>query len=240
MMGLNRIDKQDENVENQAMHSPLIRGNSKFKWTTKTITIAHLMADGKTNQQICDEVKVSQSSIIKYKKHPEFQKAVRAIVAETEKRILNSGIATRANRVRLLSDLVDGMLSIRDQRASEFKNVPGGNTGLLTVTRRKIGEQIVDETGVFDSRFVQELRNTVAAIQDEVGDNIDRHEVSGPDGKPINLSVNLLDDITYRALQYSNKAGRIEDDDVIDVDAILNSGPQFTAPNLIQDTADDD
>jgi putative insertion element HTH domain-containing protein len=98
---------------------------------------AELVAAGKlTLDQIATETGVSRRTIAGWKNDKEFQAAVKQIKNAWRVKARGDGIADLDLRLRSRNDLHKRLLAVIAQRAKDpqFKDVPGGDTGLLTVT----------------------------------------------------------------------------------------------------------
>ena len=109
---------------------------SKFIWTKQRIEAARLLADDSlTDEQVADTLGLHRRTITSWKAVPEFAEKIAAIVAATEARILQTGIARKVNRVKALDRRWEGMKQVVAERAAapEMQSIPGGKTGLLVI-----------------------------------------------------------------------------------------------------------
>lgn len=77
---------------------------SEFRWTDKSSAAAVGLAAGKSHREVSEEVDISERQITRWKQHPEF-------VAEVDRLTLMVGIATRAERLRIVQRIVRQRIS---------------------------------------------------------------------------------------------------------------------------------
>jgi len=105
---------------------------TEFQWNGRREEAASLLAqDVLTDEQIAEKVGISRRQLANWKLVPEFAAKVASIVEETRQALQRRGIAERQNRVNALNDRWDRMQRIIAARAEEYRNVPGGETGLF-------------------------------------------------------------------------------------------------------------
>lgn len=165
---------------------------------------AQLIADDRlTDQEIADQLGVGRATLARWKLEPLFQRRVQEFTEAYATRILNHGIARKERRIEVLNVLHEKMLQVIDERATdkEVAHVAGGTTGLIVKNIKGIGKgedfQVVEVFEV-DTGVLRELRAVQDQVADEVGNRIKKHEVAGPGGGPI--PVSLLSDTELEAL----------------------------------------
>lgn len=109
-----------------------MQANASVKWSRKTERAALLVAqDDLPDKAIAAEIGVNESTLERWKAHPEFAARVREHRDIWRDEIKAKGIAERQNRVDSLNDLHERMVRVIEARAAEYADVPGGDTGLL-------------------------------------------------------------------------------------------------------------
>lgn len=171
-------------------------------WNRAKIEAARMLAeDEATDKEISAKVGVSRTALADWKNIPEFAERMRVLRHTFEMRVMATGIANKANRVAFLDDLNKRQRKIIDARAESFKSAVGGESGLITINDKIVGwgedQQTIQEQE-FDTGFHREIRATLAQAADETGQSVSRSEISGPDGGPIQLRINVFDDIVGR------------------------------------------
>jgi len=136
---------------------------------------AALIAEGELSiDAIAKQLGISENTIDKWKKKPWFQAKVNSILAETERRILQRGVASRLRRVEAMNDRWRRMGQLIIERAQDPKmaEVPGGKTGTLVREIKSVGvgdnNVLVDEY-VFDAALMRELRELERHAAQELG-----------------------------------------------------------------------
>jgi hypothetical protein len=109
--------------------------------------------------------------------------------AEAEAEAISQGLARKADRIRQLEKLFDGMVQVIAERgqSESMIGVAGGRTGLL-VRDFKQHEEVFK----FDAALVREMRSILDDIAKEMGQRQNRHEISGPDGGAIPVTISDL------------------------------------------------
>ena len=109
---------------------------------------AYLVADNKlTALEIAKEVGVSVRTVFNWKGNEDFDTEVRKIANEWRIRARGKGVADQDYRLRDLNDRHKRLRAVIQARAKDpaMKDVPGGRTGLLTVTYRMLSR--IDTVG---------------------------------------------------------------------------------------------
>ena len=147
----------------------------RFRWTEAAKAAAELVAAGElTTQEIADRVGVVRSTLWVWRNHPDFADRVEVHRAAIRAEIFERGIARRELRVKALNDRWNRMRRVIEARADHesFANAPGGSTGLLVRTLKKIGSgedaELVEEFAV-DTGLLRELREHEKQAAQELG-----------------------------------------------------------------------
>ena len=135
---------------------------------------AELLADDDLSDiQIAAEVGVSDRTIDRWKKLPEFQARVAVHRERLAQRIMAYGIARREMRIRDLDDRHRRLKQVIAARAvSLAQEIPGGESGMLVKTVKVIGagsaQQVIEEYPV-DTGLLRELRAHEEQAAKEMG-----------------------------------------------------------------------
>lgn len=146
------------------------RLDTKLKWR-----VAAMLADGRYSApEIAAECQISEKTVDRIKKQPQFQRFIDKTLAETERRILQRGIASRLRRVEAMNDRWNRLRQLIDERAADpaVTQVPGGRTGLLVREVKSVGagenNTLVEEFAV-DTGLLRELRELERQAAQELG-----------------------------------------------------------------------
>jgi hypothetical protein len=185
--------------------------NREWKWTRKRIEAAGLLAEDElSDEKVAATIGVSRSTIALWKLNPFFTKRVQGLVVAWERKVMSSGIANKARRVNVLNHLHGLQMEIVEKRslaatlaaAAGLPTAPGETTGLVVRQRRLLRganrEALVAEKAEFDHAISREIRATLDHAAKETGQLVERHDVSGGQGRSITTSIELLDDIAAR------------------------------------------
>ena len=140
--------------------------------------------DELTDDQIAAEAGVANRTLYYWKELPTFQAEVAEHRARIAASISRFWIAKRRKRVAAVQNLLDGALSVIEQRATDpsMADVPGGTTGLIVRDVKVVGTgneaERVDVYRV-DTALMAEIRNGLKQAAQEVGDWTEKREVSG-------------------------------------------------------------
>lgn len=118
---------------------------------------AALVAAGKmTAVEIAKQVGVSPRTIFNWKGEEEFDGEVRRVLDDWRAKARGKGVADQDERLRDLNDRHKRLRAVIQQRAKDpqFQDVPGGKTGLLTVTYKMLAR--VQTIG--DGKKAKEIR----------------------------------------------------------------------------------
>lgn len=170
-------------------------------WTEKKEAAALEYArDYLSDVEIAKIADVGVRTFARWKLHPEFAKRAEEYRAKFREEIFRTGIAVQANRIKAQDERWRKMKQVVAERAvdPELANVAGGTTGLLTKTLKCIGggenAQIIEEY-VVDTGLLKAISDVEKQAAQEVGQLVQKSEVSGPDGGSIPLTLAILDAI---------------------------------------------
>lgn len=162
-----------------------------FDWTQQRITAAALIAESQlTLKEIAEQIGVTHKAVWTWRKHPEFDRRVKAMQAEMIDEIRRTGIACKAVRVEGLKKRHAKLLSIIEARAQEMLDrhvrPPGGETGMITESIKIVGvgptQEAIPEPAV-DVALLREIREIEKQLAQELGE--------WNDNKPREVNVNI-------------------------------------------------
>jgi hypothetical protein len=164
-----------------------------FHWTGKRERAALLAAeDEQSDSKIAASIGLTEITITRWKRDPEFQARVAENVERIRAAVLAEGIANKQNRVDALNDRWRRMQKVIAERAddSAMADVSGGSTGLLTHIIKMIGQgeraQRIDEYAV-DTGLLKEMREHEKQAAIELSQWSERQEITGADGGPVQV-----------------------------------------------------
>lgn len=150
---------------------------------------ARLLADpNNTVKGVAAQLKLSEMTIQRWKREPDFQSAVMAHIAEWRERVQREGIADRLRRVEAQAKRHSKLQRIEQARAEAAAKdpnaAPGADTGLLAKRIKSIGsgeqQQIIEEW-TLDEALLKEARALEEAVAIELGQRVQQIEVSRRD-----------------------------------------------------------
>jgi hypothetical protein len=163
-----------------------------FRWHARATKAAELVAEGSlTYPAIAAEVGVARQTVWEWRQHPEFRARVAEHQAEIREEVRRLGVASRENRVRAYNARWERMRRIIEERAADpaMQGVPGGTTGLLVRTVKRIGtgDQARDvEEFTVDTGLLRELRDLEKQAAQDLGQWAEKSEVAASvDPSPI-------------------------------------------------------
>lgn len=149
---------------------------------------AQLLAEAEYDYvQISEMIGVDVATLRRWRQKPKFSERVAEIVKERASEAMQFAIANKAFRVRALQKRHRKLLSIAEERAADpsMAAIPGGKTGYVA---RKIvassGELMGYEYAV-DIALSKELRDIEQQVAKELGQIVDKRELTGKDGGPL-------------------------------------------------------
>ena len=174
-----------------------------WTWTVPRERAAALVADDHlTDAQIAGQAEITERQLARWKLVPAFRVRVQEHVAAMRAAIAAEGIANKQNRVDRLNcraGLIDKVIEARAADPSTL-GAPGGDTGLLVrqvklvkVYEAKEGSDtlfsakrdVEVEEFALDTGLLAELRAIEKQAAQELGEWVEKGEVSGPHGGPI-------------------------------------------------------
>jgi transposase-like protein len=161
-----------------------------FHWTKPKERAAVLLAeDDITDAEIAAQVGVNPATLWRWKQHPEFAARVGDHTGQLQAAMLRYRVAKKRERMRVLDDLHTKLLTVIEDRGVEYEDdAPGTRTGLVTKTFKMVGAgrdaTLVTEWGV-DTPTVREIRAIQEQAAKELGQWVEKGEISGPGGSPL-------------------------------------------------------
>jgi AcrR family transcriptional regulator len=176
-----------------------------FPWTEQTEKAAELLAVGElTVGEIAEAAGVSRQTIYNWRDHPEFKARVDDRLEEIRREIRRVGIADQLRRVHALNDRWNKMKRVIEARGADptMAECPGGDTGLMVRTIKKVvleddttpadeenrprGPRAVEVAEyAVDTGLLKELRDHEKQAAQELGQWLEKQQVSGADGGPL-------------------------------------------------------
>jgi hypothetical protein len=146
---------------------------------------ALVAADELSDEQIADEVKISRSTLKRWKVDERFDVAVQRAIERMDRDALRFAVARRDKRLQTINDLFNKGLAIIDARSQEYAEddkAIGGETGLIVKDRKGVGAgpaaEVIDVYGV-DTSLISELRGLLDDAAREVGGRSQSVTLSG-------------------------------------------------------------
>lgn len=158
------------------------------------------------DKQIAEAVGISERTLERWKRRPEFMARVQEHVAAWREAVRNEGIAVKEARIKAKVERHQALLKLIQERAADpaLAGVPGGDTGLVLrtpllvrvyeasahrgrLTPRKEMEYL--HVYQVDAATLRELRELEREIAIELGQWTERRELTGKDGGPIQLAT---------------------------------------------------
>lgn len=168
-----------------------------FTWSKRRERAALLVAkDEETDEQIAAALKITRRTLAYWKRNPAFAARVQEHRDRWRRELAAKGLVEKRNRVDALNERWEKMRQIIAERAEDedVANVAGGKTGLIIHRMRVIGTgknaQLVDEYEV-DTGLLKELRAHEEQAAKELGQWVEKGELTGKDGGPIQLAARV-------------------------------------------------
>lgn len=161
-----------------------------FRWSRITEKAALLAAEDRlTDEEIAERVGVTRRTIIRWKGKEAFQARVAEHVTAFRLAVRSKGIAGLENRLGALQDRWERMKQLIEARAAEHADIPGGQTGLLVRTIKRIGsgdnwERV--ELFALDTGLLKELREHEKQAAQELGQWLERKDLTSG-GEPFKV-----------------------------------------------------
>ena len=157
--------------------------SAEWVWTRARERAALLTAeDALTDVEIAAEVGISERTLNRWRKRPEFVARVEEHIEAFRAVIARKAIAQRGRRVAALQDRWRRMQRVIEERAADpgMADVPGGRTGLIVRRVKGIGRgedfERVEEYAV-DDGLLREMREHERQAAQELGQWLERSEV---------------------------------------------------------------
>ena len=181
-----------------------MQSESPFRWTRQREEAAALVADdGQTDREIAAHLGINIVTLERWKLHPDFRARVAGIVEAVRAALEAEGIANKKVRVERLNARATKLDYIVSERAKHIAKLreeagagepadglarePGADTGYLLRQYKVAGGRapIVLEEYVVDHGTLTELRAIEKQAAQELGEWIERGELTGKDGEPL-------------------------------------------------------
>lgn len=160
---------------------------AEFPWTRRSLTAARLLAEDElSDAAIAEQVGVAPRTLARWKTDSRFTARVSSHVEAWKTRIRQQGIAVRERRIKALNDRELLMARVIAERAghADFKDIPGGTTGLLVRSWKVAGDTAYPEFAV-DTGLLAELRAHEKQAAQELGQWVEKGEIRGSREAPL-------------------------------------------------------
>ena len=205
-----------QTVATQNVPKPLLSSTGsvlgeEFFWTRARSTAARLVAEDEiSDESIAAAVNVSRKTLSTWKSRPPFKAAVVKLKDEFREKVLSSGFCDVKNRLKVRTELVEGFLAIKRERGQRpemkatrpvdptdpskgvIKAVPGGESGLVCLVPKMVGEEKFVEQ-IPDTALANEIRVGLKEIAQDAGQYVEKHEIGGPNGGAIVVQMSADD-----------------------------------------------
>jgi len=167
----------------KAKPSVNVQPDQPFGWNEKRERAAVMLAaDEVSDARIAEACGINEVTLNVWKKHPEFAERVRDETAAIRTGALRYAIAKKHRRIGKLNEIAERMEGAIDARAAEAAADPDApaeaRTGLFSrkTVMSASGKERRDY--VFDAQLVREYRATLEQAARELGQLVDRSEVT--------------------------------------------------------------
>lgn len=188
--------------------------DTSFPWSEQAESAAVFCAEGfLSDAQIARKVKVSRSTITRWRRHPEFRSRLMEHVAEFRERALAHGIARIDHRLDHANRRHEAMSRLIVARGKAMKGeAPGAETGLLERRLRYVTVKVEKGNGdtftesqplyeyTFDAALVRELASIEKQVAQDTGQWSNKVAISGPNDGPIQIEARIDLDAQIDAL----------------------------------------
>lgn len=166
---------------------------ARFRWTQQAEQAAALIAQGNLSMDdIAARAGVVRKTLYSWRQNATFRARVDGLLAEFRAEVRRIGLATVEKRVAAQNDRWVRMRSLIEARADDpaLADVPGGTTGLLVRTVRKVVVESDAERGprstevaefAVDAALLREIREVEKQAAIELGQWQARLETNAPD-----------------------------------------------------------
>lgn len=172
-------------------------GSAPWSWTRQREAVALDLAVGSlTIRKIAAKHGIGEKTVDVWKAAPEVQERISEWHGRFREHIATGGIAVVENRVKRRDRYWEKLDAIVAQRAADvaMAEIPGGTTGLLLRKQRALGSgpamQIIEEFEV-DTGLLSALNDLENDTARDLGQRVDRKELSGPGGGPLLLQAGV-------------------------------------------------
>ena len=171
-----------------------------FRWTKAKELAALLTADDKlSEEEIAARCGISDVTLWKWRKIPEFEARRQTHLAAYRERILTKSIANKQVRIEKLINLFDKYEQIIEARAADEtrRELPGYSTGLMVVEFTGKTRSVKADTAT-----TSEMRSTLKQVAQEMGEWVERHDSHTKNESIIKTEVTM--DLTKLSLDDLN------------------------------------
>lgn len=160
---------------------PRTRATSPIRWTEKLEKLVKATADGATREESAREAGLSEATVARYRRHPEFRERVEQRLEETRAELKAEGVARRQNRMDGYNARITLLGQVIAERAADpdFMDVPGYKTGLLVRDAKRTGMDDYVNTFAVDTGLLAEMRAIEKQAAQDVGQWTEKQEHSG-------------------------------------------------------------
>ena len=185
---------------------------ARFKWTAQAIEAVKLVAEKDMSiSDIAQTVGADVDTVKKWTERVDFKQAVETFLEAVRQKLEKEGVRQKVNRLNSYNDRWRAMLNLIAARAADLADIPGGDTGMIV--RDYKGNVPVYK---FDAALMKELRELEKQTAMEMGDWIEKKELSGRDGGAIPITIQSAINKAYGESNESTieaeSAGQVDDD----------------------------
>jgi transposase-like protein len=156
---------------------------------------ARLIGQGRYNfSEIAEKAGVDVRTLNRWRKEDKFDAKVKELRAEMDKEALQRAIARKEYRVGVLADRHSKLSEVLEARAEVMGDIPGGRSGYLVRSIVASGGELIGYEYAVDTGALKELRAIEEQVAKELGQIVDKREVTGKDGGPLQLAVERMSD----------------------------------------------
>lgn len=186
-----------------------------WSWNAARYRAAAQIADGVLkDREIATQAGITTRQLRTWKKHPDFATLVQAITTDATSSIRDEVVATKAGRLRVLVDLHNDLLAIKEARAAaraEERDWAAGESTGLVVTRETWGKTnsreaevdlgLVKQIQSLHEQIVKEMNNWDASLKVQHTGRVD-HVHRAPMLKDLSIDqLEKLESIAMEAIE---------------------------------------
>lgn len=153
---------------------------------------AQLIAEARYEYgEIAEKVGVDRVTLHRWRKNEKFAARVDQLREELNDAALQRAIARKQYRIGVLADRHSSLLQVIEERAADVTvhSIAGAKTGLLVRSIvASAGEKIGYDYAV-DTGTLKELRAIEEQVAKELGQIVDKRELTGKDGGPLTVAA---------------------------------------------------